>query len=216
MEEQVEDQWSDEHGQGEMFKGLHCKVEADVDTMATEAALDRLLANGVVRDIRRDDGAGMKQLTPRWEKTWRKRNNEWEYKVRFVGREYKWQEFREDLFDPGASYCTGRIVDVVSLKRRAPTFTLDCTDAFHQTPELDDVVVEPPEEYLNCLRAAGKCTNIWWKLQQQLLGCRQAGQRWCDHRSSLGALNGRWRWRCTWTTCTVLAQTHKWRSSRRT
>ena len=77
----------------------------------TEAALDRLLDNEVVRDIPRDEGAGMKHLTTRLEKPWRKRNSEWEYKVRFVGREYRWQEFREDLFAPGASYCTGRIVD---------------------------------------------------------------------------------------------------------
>ena len=28
VEELVEDYWSDEHGQGEMFEGLHCKAEA--------------------------------------------------------------------------------------------------------------------------------------------------------------------------------------------
>ena len=94
---------------------------------------------------------GMKHLTTRWEKTWRKRNNEWEYKVRFVGREYRWQEFREDFFARGASHCAGRTSNV-------------CTDAFHQAPELEDVVVEPPEEYLNRLRAADMRTNIWWKL----------------------------------------------------
>ena len=137
-----------------------------------------------VRDIPRDEGAGMKHLTTRREKTWRKRYNEWEYKVRFVGREYRWEEFRDDLFAPGASYCTGRIVDILSLRRRVPTFTLDCTDAFRQAPEPDDVVVEPPEENLNRLRAAGKSTNIWWKLQKQLLGRRQAGQRWVDHFTS--------------------------------
>ena len=69
------------------------------------------------------------------------------------------RSFRGDLFAPGASYCTGRIVDILSLTRRVPTFTLDCTDAFHEAPEPDDVVVEPPEEYLNRLRAAGKSTN---------------------------------------------------------
>ena len=89
-----------------------------------------------------------------------------------------------DLFAPGASYCTGRIVDILSLKRRVPTFTLDCTDAFHQAPVLENVVVEPPEEYLNRLRAAGMCTNIWWKPQKQLPGRRQAGQRWVDHFTS--------------------------------
>ena len=51
VEELVEDYWSDEHGQGQMFEGLHCKVEPDMDTINTEAALDRLLENGVVRDI---------------------------------------------------------------------------------------------------------------------------------------------------------------------
>ena len=71
-------------------------IVPDLDTINCEAALDRLLENGVVRDIPRAEGEGMKQLTTRWEKTWRKRNNEWEYKVRFVGREYRWQEFRED------------------------------------------------------------------------------------------------------------------------
>ena len=169
------DYWSDEHGQ--MYEGLHCKVEPDLDTTAREAALNRLLENGVVRDIPRDEGAGMKHLTTRWEKTWRKRNSEWEFKVRFVGREYRWEEFREDLFARGASYCTGRIVDILSLIRCVPTFTLDCTDTSHEAPEPDDVVVEPPEEYLNRFRAAGKNTNFWWKLQKQLPGRRQAGQR---------------------------------------
>ena len=126
----------------------------------------------------------MKHLTTKWEKTWRTINNEWEYKLRFFSREYRWQEFRGDFFAPGAPYCTGRIVDILSLERRVPAFTLDCTDAFHQAPELDDVVAEPPEEYLNCLRAAGMCTDIWWKLQKQLPGRRQAGQRWFDHITS--------------------------------
>ena len=57
------------------FEGLPCKVEPDLDVTNTEAALDRLLENGVVRDIPRDEGAGMKHLTTRCEKTWRKRNN---------------------------------------------------------------------------------------------------------------------------------------------
>ena len=103
-----------------------------------------------------------------------------------MGRECRWQEFREDLFAPGSLVCTGRIVDILLPKRRVPTSTLDCTDAYHQAPQLDDVVVEPPEEYMNRLRAAGISTNIWWKLQKQLPGRRQAGQRWvADFTSAL-------------------------------
>ena len=45
-------------------------------------------------------------------------------------------------------------------KRRVPTFTLDCTDAYHQAHELEDVVVEPPEEYLNRLRVVGMCKHL--------------------------------------------------------
>ena len=51
VEELVEDCWSDEHGQGEMVEGLHCKVEPDLDMINTEAALGCLLENEVVRDI---------------------------------------------------------------------------------------------------------------------------------------------------------------------
>ena len=36
VEELVEDYWSDELGQGEMFEGLHCKVEPDLGVINTE------------------------------------------------------------------------------------------------------------------------------------------------------------------------------------
>ena len=181
VEELVEDNWTDERGQGEMFDGLHCKAEPDLDVINTEAALDRLLENGVVRDIPRDEGVGMKHLTTKWEETQQRVGVESSLRGTRIQR----QEFWEDLFAPAASYCTGRIVDILSLKRRVQTFTLSCTDAFHQAPELEDVVVEPPEEYLNRLRTSGMCTNIWWKLEEQLPGRRQAGPRWVDHFTSV-------------------------------
>ena len=39
VEELVEDCWPDEHGEGAIYEGVHCKVEPDLDTTATEAAL---------------------------------------------------------------------------------------------------------------------------------------------------------------------------------
>ena len=65
VEELVEDYWSDENGQGATHERLHCKVDPDLDTTATEAALDPLLENGVECDIPRDEGTGMKHLTTR-------------------------------------------------------------------------------------------------------------------------------------------------------
>ena len=104
VEELVEDHWSDEHGQGDMCEGLHCKVESDLDTVNTEAALDRFLENGVVRDIPRDEGAGMKHVTTRWEKTWRKRNNEREYKVRTGSFMLHWTNCGQCLAQTSCAY----------------------------------------------------------------------------------------------------------------
>ena len=89
----------------------------ETDRVETEKALDQLLEQGVVQDVPADSVAGVKHLTTRWEKCWRMREGKWQYKVRFVGREYKWQEFREDLFAPGASHCTSRIM-IIWLSRR--------------------------------------------------------------------------------------------------
>ena len=118
-------------GQGELFEGLHNKVEPDVDTAATEAALDRLLANGVVRDVPREDGAGMKHFGPlggrklggngtmsgSTECASLDANTSGRSSVRILSP----QELHTAL---------DSIVDILSLNRRVPTFTLDGTDAF--------------------------------------------------------------------------------------
>ena len=154
-EELVEDYWSDEHGEGAIYEGLHCKVEPDLDTTATEAALDRLLEKGVVLDIPRDEGIGMKHLTTRWEKLGENATMSGSTKFASWDASTDGRSSGTIFFAPGASYCTR-----ISHKRRVPTNTQDCTDAFHQAPEPDDVVVEPPEEYLNRSRAAGKSTHL--------------------------------------------------------
>ena len=65
----------------------------ETDRVETEKALNHLLEQGVVQDVPADSVAGVKDLTTRWEKCWRMRDGTWKYKVRFVGREFKWQEF---------------------------------------------------------------------------------------------------------------------------
>ena len=64
-------------------------------------------------------------------------------KVRFVGREYKWAEHREDLFSSGATHAAGRMVDFLALKMGLETFEADAVDAYYQAPEHEEVVVEP-------------------------------------------------------------------------
>ena len=118
-----------------MFEGLHCKVEPDLDVINTQAALDRLLENVVVRNIPRDESAVMKHLTTKWVG----RNATTSGSTKFASWDAKTDDTSYGKTSAlGASYCTGQIVDNLSLKRRDP-FTLDCTDAFHQDPELEDV-----------------------------------------------------------------------------
>ena len=157
----------------------------ETDRVETEKALDQLLEQGVVQDVPADSVAGVKHLTTRLEKCWRMREGKWQYKVRFVGREYKWQEFREDLFAPGASHCTSRIIYYLALKIGFSTFAFDAIDAYFQAPETENIVMDTPLEYLKRLEDAGGDTNIKWKLLKQLPGRRPAGQRWVDHLAGI-------------------------------
>ena len=61
-------------------------------------------------------------------------NGEWKMKVRFVGREYKWAEHREDLFSPGAKHSAGRMKDFLALKMDLETLEADtCTARLQST-----------------------------------------------------------------------------------
>ena len=73
-------------------------LDKQAEIEATEKALDGLLAHGVVEDMKQDGALNFKFLTTRWEKGCRVEDGEWKTKARFVAREYKWAEHREDLF----------------------------------------------------------------------------------------------------------------------
>jgi hypothetical protein len=184
VDELDENMWSE---LGENSGADYVMTDEEIDKEATQAALDKLIENGVFKDIPRSEALCHKHITSRWEKQWRLKGDtkEYELKVRFVGREYKWQELRDDLFAPGATHSCGRIIDYLSLKNSGwTTFELDAVDAFYQAPEHENVVVDPPEEYLERLRAEGKSTDVVWKLLKQLPGRRPAGQAWVDHFAS--------------------------------
>ena len=143
---------------------------------ATEKALDSLLAHGVAEDMKREDAKGFKQLTTRWDKRWRVKDGEWKMKVRFVGREYKWAEYREDLFFCWTTHSASRVIDFLALKTGLETSEADAVDAHYQAPEHQEVVVEPAPECLERLAKAGRDTDIVWRLTRQL-PWRRAAER---------------------------------------
>ena len=113
------------------------------------------------------------------------KDGEWKMKVRFVGREYKWEGHRADLFSPGATQSAGRMIYFLALKMGLEPFEADAVDAYYQAPEHEEVVVEPALEYLERFTKAGLNTYIVWRLRRELL-----------QRDSL-------HWNCTWTTFIV-------------
>ena len=142
---------------------------------------DSLLPHRVVEDMKREDTKGFKTLTTRWDERGRMKDGEWKMKVRFVGREYKWAEHREDLFSLRATHSASRVKDFLALKMGMETFEADAVDAHYQALEHDEVVVEFAPEYFERLAKAGSGTDIVWRLQRQLPGRRAAGQRWVEH-----------------------------------
>ncbi|CAK0865232.1 unnamed protein product [Prorocentrum cordatum] len=166
---------------------LDVDAQDELDKKLTLEHLQSLLDHGVGEGAPKSEARGMKHITTRWEKqwTWKPARQEWQRKVRFVCREFRWQEWRDDLFTPGSAPISNRLIDFVALKRGFEVMTLDATGAFYRAPEHEDVVVDPPQEYLDRLQAEGKSTDIYWKLKRQLLGRRTAAPGWVEHMAGI-------------------------------
>ena len=98
-------QWwlTEEHGNDdEVTAADRWSVDCLGQAVAAEKALDSLLAHGMVEGMKRADARNFKFVTTRWRKGCRMKDGEWKMKVRFVAREYKLVEHREDLVSPGA------------------------------------------------------------------------------------------------------------------
>ena len=87
-------------------------LDKQAEIESTEEALDSLLGHGMVEDMKRDVAVDFKFLTTRAGR----KDGRWKMKVRFVAREYKWAEHREDLFSLGATRSDGRAIDFIALK----------------------------------------------------------------------------------------------------
>ena len=112
-----------------------------------------------------------------------------ELKCRLVGREFKFLEDRDDLFAPGSTAASCRVVDYLALKDDDDpsdplvTFIGDCISAYYQTPELEEFYADPPPEWIIARREAGLDTDVVWKLCRQLPGSRAAGKQWIAYCS---------------------------------
>ncbi|CAK0835553.1 unnamed protein product [Prorocentrum cordatum] len=162
-------------------------AQDEMDKKLTLEHLQSLLDHGVGEDTPKPEAREMKHITTRWEKQWRWKpaRQEWQRRVRFVCREFRWQEWRDDLFTPGSAPISNRLIDFVALKRGFEVMTLDATDAFYQAPEHEDAVVDPPQEYLDMLQAECRSTDIYWRLKKQLPGRRKAAPGWVEHMAGI-------------------------------
>ncbi|CAK0869723.1 unnamed protein product [Prorocentrum cordatum] len=178
ISDEVEDQTED------MFD---VDAQVELDKKLTLEHLQSLLDHGVGEDTPKSEARGMKHITTCWEKQWRWKpaRQEWQRKVRFVCRGFRWQEWRDDLFTPGSAPISNGLIDFMPLKRGFEAMALDATDAFYQAPEHEDVVVDPPQEYPDRLQTEGKSTDIYWKLKRQLPGRRTAAPGWVEHMAGI-------------------------------
>jgi len=153
------------------------------DVIAGKVVGLQLLDEFEVYDIYPSEAAqGKKHVDTRWEISMRAGA----LKCRLVGREYRTLEDRDDLFAPGATANTGRVIDFLGMKddldAEDPIVTAigDCTSAYYQTPEEEDFFCTPPAEWLEWRRSRGLSVDVVWKLKKQLPGRREAGKKWIE------------------------------------
>ena len=91
---------------------------------------------------------------------WERRDRAGRLKCRLVGRDFKWLEERDDLYAPGSTAGTSRVIDILSLKdggaegaaeddpEEMVTFVGDCCSAYYQTPEEGEFYADPPKEWM--------------------------------------------------------------------
>ena len=69
-------------------------------------------------------------------------------KSRFCARDFNKREKRDDLFAPGSTKDTGRLIDFTAVKNDLVTFTVDITAAYNTLFELETVYLKPPKEWM--------------------------------------------------------------------
>ena len=124
--------------------------------------LQRFLDFECYKVIPKDEKGDALHLGTRWEETW-KWNEATQYydgRARFVGQEFKWLEWRDDLYAPSAGHDLSRLADYIVMRRGMTCFTCDASNAYFHAPEDENVVINPPKEFVEQERLAGRRTYI--------------------------------------------------------
>ena len=112
-----------------------------------------------------------------WDVTWAMAVRDQKLKARLCARDFA-NTRRDDLFSPGSTRLTERLIDFKAVKSGYTTFSLDVKAAYNSLKEPEQVVVKPPVEWF-----AGEQVDksIRWRMKGLLPGRRIAANIWADH-----------------------------------
>ena len=99
---------------------------------------------------------------------------------RYCLREFKSSSYRDDVYAVSTTSATGRIIDLIGVKKQYVFFTADATNAFWQVPIQEVCFMYPPKEWLAEEKSAGRSTDVMWQLRTEWYGRRVAGTRWVE------------------------------------
>ena len=72
------------------------------------------------------------------------------------------------------------MIDFIALKLGLETFEADAVDAYYQATEHEKVIAEPAPEDLRRLDAAGRNTDVVWRLPETVSWTKLCGTPGCD------------------------------------
>ncbi|CAE7239501.1 GIP [Symbiodinium sp. CCMP2592] len=155
-------------------------ILAELDNLADQVEVSRLLKKSVLRHATSDDDLGsMKSLTTKFVRTWRhkKRNGvpSWYRRSRLCAREFRWlDESKEGLFSPATSTDIVRLIPAqwLNWKQSRPSeqyaiLALDVKDAYLEVPQPTPVVSKVQGQDLVFMR--------------MVPGQREGSQQWFSH-----------------------------------
>jgi hypothetical protein len=146
----------------------------------------------IYKTATREEASDCKHITTRWEVQMRHDKDKRPVaRCRFVAREFRRGDPRDDIFAPASSAITSRIVALKAQKRRGYIrFTLDASNAFFHAPCLEKCSVDPPRRVARAVDGEGwrprRCLDLGTRALRQAccampvdhLVCAAASQPW--------------------------------------